>query len=329
MRPSGNRFLVFMLGVAVILLTVRPCWAQEAVLAVLVPACASAVQAEANGKPQEAADRRCQEAVTRYVTSLPKLPDADTVQQITATTDAVRAALVANCSPRQRCQEIVDRRYAEAKAKWEAMGGGSLVSLILSGTMATAAQGTTVPQPPPNSKIPQPPPASVDWPSGLESAVKRLLATKFLSEQRDTLRGLPGLDVVVEGLTTEAEKDGLRGSDIQTEVELQLRLAGIRVLPKDAMPYVYVNVNTVKGSDGLYAYALRVEVKQSVRLGLGPTWSADRPASEDGDQIAHAVTWAVGSVGRIGAAKLREVRDQVKDDVNKLINDWLTVNPKK
>jgi len=142
MRLSTAR-LVLMLGFAVIHLTVRPCGAQESVMTALVPACAPAVQAEANGTPQEAADRRCQAAIDQYIASLPRWPNAEAQRQVTVATDAVRAALVANCLPRQRCQEIVDRRYEAAKAKARALMFPNLLQAVLeSTTPKDMAKGT-------------------------------------------------------------------------------------------------------------------------------------------------------------------------------------------
>ena len=143
MRQAPRR-LALIVGFVVIPMTVRPCGAQEAVSAATVfSACEPAVQAEANGMPQETADRRCQEAIDRFIASLPRFPNFETIRQITAVTDSVRAALVADCLPRQRCQEIVDRRYEAAKAKAVALMSPSLVQLILEGTTSKEmAKGT-------------------------------------------------------------------------------------------------------------------------------------------------------------------------------------------
>jgi membrane-bound lytic murein transglycosylase D len=61
-----------------------------------------------------------------------------------------------------------------------------------------------------------------------------------------SLRGIHALRVVVEDLSSAVEQAGLHRTDIQTDVELKLRLAGIKVLPEDAQPlspYLYVNAN--------------------------------------------------------------------------------------
>ena len=51
------------------------------------------------------------------------------------------------------------------------------------------------------------------------------------SEQsRASMRGIEGVGVVVESLDPEVERAGLTKHQLQTDVELQLRKAGIRVL---------------------------------------------------------------------------------------------------
>ena len=73
-----------------------------------------------------------------------------------------------------------------------------------------------------------------------------------LEQQRETLRGLTGVAVVVEPLNAEAEQDGLQQGRLQATVEKQLRAAGIPVLSKETWsltpggPYLYVNVAALK-----------------------------------------------------------------------------------
>lgn len=146
---------------------------------------------------------------------------------------------------------------------------------------------------------------------------------------RRTLKGLLGVEVGVEPVPRDGEDRGLTTKAIQTDVELQLRLAGIRVLgdtevyrPLDpagrpssaatARPYLYVIVN-VFGRNNTWAYSIEVTLRQDAVLANGVT--------------ARAETWSVAGVGLAGA-DLRGVRDVVKDNINQFINAWLSVNPK-
>jgi hypothetical protein len=62
---------------------------------------------------------------------------------------------------------------------------------------------------------------------------------------RKTLKGLTTLDVVIEELTPEAERDGVTKSQLQTDVELRLREAGLRVV-SDGAASLYVNVSPLR-----------------------------------------------------------------------------------
>ena len=82
---------------------------------------------------------------------------------------------------------------------------------------------------------------------------------------RHSLRGLTGVGVQVEELDPEASRDGLTKKAIQADVELRLRRAGIRVLPKEewsitsGLPFLYVSVGLAK-SRSYRAYAVSIAV---------------------------------------------------------------------
>jgi len=140
--------------------------------------------------------------------------------------------------------------------------------------------------------------------------------------ERETLRRLPGLLVVVGGITPEAEQDGLHKDAIQEDVERQLQSAGIKVLSRIAAaatstaPYVYVSVGLLKSTElDVYGWSLQVTVKQVVTL-----------ASE---KRAVATTWSIGLVGVSSSRLLSQLRSDIKDLVDTLINDWTLANAKR
>ena len=83
---------------------------------------------------------------------------------------------------------------------------------------------------------------------------------------RATLRGLQGVSVLIEDVPPESERAGLTTQQLQTDVEGQLRQAGIPVLTKDqafrvqGAPYLYVYVHLLPHPIGLTAYSSLVEV---------------------------------------------------------------------
>src|SRR5438128_825512 len=105
---------------------------------------------------------------------------------------------------------------------------------------------------------------------------------------RATLRGLQGVYVLIEDVKPEIAQAGLTTQQLHTEVEGQLRHAGIPVLTKDqafrmqGAPYLYVYMHLVPHPIGLTVYAILVEVNQRALLDLNgfsayvSTWSIQR-----------------------------------------------------
>jgi len=131
-----------------------------------------------------------------------------------------------------------------------------------------------------------------------------------------SLKGIGAVRVVVEDLDDDAKALGLDEQTIQTDAELKLRLAGMRVL-SDAewivalgQPYLYLRVTATGG-----AAAYEVALCQNARLG------------RNGDLAAGVITWSQLSADSNPTAA--GVRNGIKDLVDTFLNDWLSVNPKK
>ena len=148
-----------------------------------------------------------------------------------------------------------------------------------------------------------------------------LVLAQDTRSQRATLAGLTGVNVLVEGMNPDVERDGLARSTLQTDVELRLRQASIRVLTETEMllapgkPFLYLRVSSFKGREGVYAVAISLELKQSVRLVRDPALTL------------MAATWQ--SIGAIGLGGPSKARDTVRDEVDKFINAYLAANPKR
>lgn len=145
--------------------------------------------------------------------------------------------------------------------------------------------------------------------------------------ERATLKGLPGVFVLVEQMDPDAERDGLAQSTLTKDVEQRLRETGIRVLTRPELlatpgkPYLYLRVYAVRATGetaGVYAYSISLELKQEVRLTrASPVRSL-------------AATWrATEEVGTVQAARLSSVRDKVRDMVDQFINAYLAANSKR
>src|ERR1700693_3477326 len=81
-----------------------------------------------------------------------------------------------------------------------------------------------------------------------------------------SLTGLQGIVVMVP-LIPDAERDGLKSDQIQTEVEMRLRKAGIKIMTESErlkipdFPILKVNVNAVKDKNSeLHSYEIKIEL---------------------------------------------------------------------
>ena len=166
-----------------------------------------------------------------------------------------------------------------------------------------------------------------DW---MSKAVVALLVTLLLLPgvshaimlRQTALVGLKGITVLVEDMNPQAERLGLTTAEIQTDVELRLRKAGIRVLTEKEsaeMPGIhilYVRVNTnIKSGSALCAVNISVVLKEDVTLETGfPTVGT---------------IWNTEAVGSVETDNIRKIRGSVGDLVDRFINDYLEANPKK
>jgi hypothetical protein len=137
---------------------------------------------------------------------------------------------------------------------------------------------------------------------------------------RGSLKGLNGVAVLVEDMDSDEGRAGLNQEVIRTDAELKLRLAGITVLPIAGLaPYLYISVNAIGGPTA-WCYATKVELVQTVKL-----------SRDMGISIPGVTTWsAPDAVGLTPPSQLVErVRSVIKDMVDRFINAYLSVNPKK
>ena len=149
------------------------------------------------------------------------------------------------------------------------------------------------------------------------------LAQGQSNARRESLRGLGGVEVLVEKIDPQAERFGLTQSQVQTDTELRLRKAGIRVLSeentaKQGSPFLYVNINTSEAKEkaisGVFSYSIVLELRQRVIL------------ERDTSIRVMGTTWTITSKGVVGQNKLPSLREIVADYVDEFINDYLAVN---
>ena len=136
----------------------------------------------------------------------------------------------------------------------------------------------------------------------------------------EVLRGLDKVRVVVERLKAEIEQDGLFTSTLQTDMELKLALAGIKVLSEnecEQIPCVadlYLYVDAFKQANG-YTYRIHLALREPV-------------------VVLRKHMRAIGTTFRMHdelgmTENLSEVREEARDLLDKFIEVWQAVNPEK
>ena len=146
-------------------------------------------------------------------------------------------------------------------------------------------------------------------------------AQMFVPTGRDTLRGLPGVEVLVEELQPEVERHGVSHGAIRAEVTARLRARGIRVYgsqsenPSPANAYLYVHVNALElPRQEAYAVALQVQVRQTVRSVASVS------------QIVNAMTWDAHNVLSVPAGGFERLHAEIQRYVDLFIDDWIAVH---
>lgn len=138
---------------------------------------------------------------------------------------------------------------------------------------------------------------------------------------QQSLKGLTGVNIFITPLTSYFKDTGLTESLIRTDIEVKLRLAGLKVLTEieraDAPghPQLSIYLLALKQTNDKYVFYSRISLTEdavlertSERRHILPTWSAD---------------WLAYN------ADIQVIRQTIKDGVDHFLNAWLSVNPKK
>ena len=143
-------------------------------------------------------------------------------------------------------------------------------------------------------------------------------------QQRESLQRLPGVEVVVEEIKSDAQGDGLSQESIRAAVELILRSKGIRILTQTersetpSKPYLLVSVGTDKQASGHYSFSVKVEMYQAVSL------------VHRSQHIMPAPTWfAPGTLRTVPQQNMRLwIINSIEPLVREFATDFLAVNPR-
>ena len=139
----------------------------------------------------------------------------------------------------------------------------------------------------------------------------------------NTLKGLKGIGVSVQGIDSEASKDGLDAAKLKKSVTQKLKHAGIKVYADvelttiQGQPELVVNINAVKAPGPIYIFTTTLDFNQIVLLQRNTGLTAISP------------TWSVLSTG---GSNPEDLLDNVQASVDKMLDsfiaDFQKANPK-
>jgi hypothetical protein len=152
------------------------------------------------------------------------------------------------------------------------------------------------------------------------AAVPKVSVNGVAADDRNQrpLVGLRQVGLLVDALSPEALQDGLSRDTLSTDVEAELRRAGITIsqppLPPGAA-YLRVTVIMRRHIDvRMYAVYVEVSLHQLVV-----------PSGKDTSMV-DALTWRTNSVGIVGAGNITEASDVVRELVREFTQDLRAAN---
>jgi len=139
-----------------------------------------------------------------------------------------------------------------------------------------------------------------------------------LKPDRESLKNLKGVYVNIQDVQRDLLQAGLSKDQIRKDIELKLRVAGIKVLTQKehfkekGAPFLHVYLNTISTKQGAFIYSIFFGILEEVSLVRN-------------DIIVDAITW---STSGMGYDYMEGIRTQIKNRVDEFINAYLSVNPK-
>jgi hypothetical protein len=148
---------------------------------------------------------------------------------------------------------------------------------------------------------------------------------EYIYDDVETLRGMNSLFLYVHSLPPQAEEFGLTQEQIQSNVDAQLRSAGVPVVSYreccdiPGSPYLFVGIGLVDNPQhDIYAVTAHLELRQVSSLEREP------------ESSYHATTWMRGETELVEATSLESaVQNLLHGWVKMFIYDYWSVNNKK
>ena len=146
------------------------------------------------------------------------------------------------------------------------------------------------------------------------------VAAQTQNDDLKSLRGLPGVGIVVSGLPDRStDPSVMTRGEILSDVEAQLRQAGIRVLSSTEMatipshPYIEINLGGVRHPSDIDFYIVLITLRQSAVL-------------KSGQELSVRTFEDAASEWTPAADRMRRMRAAIKEEVSRFISAWGIAN---
>ena len=140
--------------------------------------------------------------------------------------------------------------------------------------------------------------------------------------ERESLRGLNGVEVRVEPLDSQIEQRGLSEGKIEQDIRQRLQKAGVKVLTErerlatPAAVLLIVRVETTHDRIGRFFYSTDLLCAQRVKL-----------ATPGAPEVSAVIWKRLGVISTVADDNVKHLADQVLRKVDQFIKDYLAVNP--
>jgi len=157
-----------------------------------------------------------------------------------------------------------------------------------------------------------------------QSAIPGETTVQNEGSERLSLRGIGGIYVLVGKLSPDLAAAGIIDADLEAEVEIRLKKAGIKVLEErealalPGQPLLYIQIGGTKVVDlPMYVISLNSALSQRVTL------------ERDGAIRCAANTWSVSGVTAAATQSLNQkIKSALASVADQFIKDYLSANPR-
>lgn len=156
----------------------------------------------------------------------------------------------------------------------------------------------------------------------LSACILLFAASAAFGQTASIFKDVGPIAVVIQALDPDAVREDFTVDLIRTDIEVELRKAGIRVVERNELsdasgrPHLFLVVNTLKGTLNTYTYSMELRFHQNASLTRNP------------DVTLSVSTWNRSVIGSERGNRLPQLREKVKEMLMPFINEYLAANPR-